>query len=62
MMIEINSMKVQESWTEYGVQVAPDLIIDYDDLAEAEIVAGNFGTAVMHRRGYLTEWCAREPS
>lgn len=59
-MIEIGSKRVQESWTQFGVQVEPGLIVDYDDLAEAELVAHNFGAQVMERRGYLTEWSMRE--
>ena len=59
-MIEIGNMRVQESWTQYGVQIAPDVIVDYDDLAEAEQTARVFGVPVLNRHGYLTEWRVRE--
>lgn len=55
-MIEIGERRVQESWTQYGVQISPGIVVDYDDLNEAEQVAKLFGTAVMQRHGYLTEW------
>ena len=57
-MIEIGNLIVQESWTEYAVQLEPDFIVDCDNRAEAElIVSRNADARLVIRHGYLTEWC-----
>lgn len=59
-MIEIGGLRVQESWTEYAVEVEPGLTVECDDLAEAQTIAANFGAKVLRRRGFLTEWAESE--
>jgi hypothetical protein len=58
-VIEICNKRVQETWTEYAVEAAPGCLVECDDLTEAQKIAGQFGTAVLQRRCYLTEWHER---
>lgn len=59
-MIQIGNSTVRESWTEYGVEVDEDLLIECDTLAEAERYASTFQAEVLERHGYLTEWRPRQ--
>lgn len=59
-MIEIMNQRIEETCTEYAVQVDPELLVDCDTLAEAETYAANFKTEVLERRVYITGWYPRE--
>jgi hypothetical protein len=62
-MIEIMNQKIEETCTEYAVQIdsgeISELLVDCDTLAEAETYAANFQTQVLERRVYITEWRPR---
>lgn len=55
-MIVIGGLEVQDSWTEYAVEVEAGAIVECDDLSEAESIALAMGTKPIQRRCYLTEW------
>jgi hypothetical protein len=63
-MIEILNRKIEETTTEYAVEIdkgkISELLVDCDTLEEAETFAKNFGTKVLERRCYMTEWYPRE--
>lgn len=54
------NQRIEETCTEYAVQVDPELLVDCDTLAEAETYAANFKTEVLERRVYITGWYPRE--
>lgn len=56
-MIVIGGLEVQDSWTEYAVEVEEGAIVECDDLAEVELICGNDSSVKgLQRRCYLTEW------
>ena len=63
-MIEILNRKIEETTTEYAVEIdkgkTSELLVDCDTLEEAEQYAKMFKTEVLERRCYVTEWYPRE--
>jgi hypothetical protein len=56
-LIHIGGLQVQDSWTEYAVEVNDGAVVECDDLAEVELICANDSSVKpLKRRCYLTEW------
>ena len=60
-MMRIDDLTIEESWTEFAVEVDPilhpGLTVDCEDKNEAEFIIGTWvGAKLRQRRCFLSEW------